>query len=327
MKNSLGLSLLFAVTMLLSTHCSARDAEAEKREKVLGDAIEIVSANAYNAAAVDWLEVKKKAFAILKLDNSENGLKASLFFVVSKLKDGHSSYVAARTSSLPSTSQPSLLRVKPISELVANSASYPVLKMNSWMGREAASARAATEQVRSTLSEAVKGQDCGLIVDFSSNSGGNMWPMVIGLLPLLSDGVLGAFEAADGVRTSIVSAGEIVLLGGKPHYLNFPPLPVLQSTPKFVALIIGQHTASSGEISALMFKGQDNTRFFGAETSGHSSANRGFPLDNGGTLFVTTAATIDRNGEKYFGSVLPDAQSETPLVDATEWLNAQCKHE
>jgi hypothetical protein len=38
----------------------------------------------------------------------------------------------------------------------------------------------------------------GWIVDLRGNSGGDMWPMVAGLGPIIGDGVLGAFVAPDG---------------------------------------------------------------------------------------------------------------------------------
>ena len=315
--------LLYLLAMLPSASCFARESNHVKRENILQDAIQIAAKNGYNASKVDWVHVEAAALDILKSENSDAGLNAGLFFIVSKLKDGHSFYMPPRAD--PQLSSAPRRITKPISEVIAGG-TYPILNMHAWMGGDARSVRSATEQVRRSLIEATHGGNCGLIIDFSSNSGGNMWPMVIGLLPVLSEGVLGAFENVEGLRTTIVSTGDLLLMGGKPHFLNFPALAVPEKKPKFIALILGQHTASSGEISVLMFKGQNNVQFFGHETAGHSSANRGFPLKNGGQMFVTTSATIDRNGDKYLGSVQPDVESKNPVLVASKWLDAQCQN-
>ena len=41
---------------------------------------------------------------------------------------------------------------------------------------------------------------CGWIVDLRENPGGNMWPMIAGVGPILGEGVLGAFVDPDSVR-------------------------------------------------------------------------------------------------------------------------------
>ena len=42
---------------------------------------------------------------------------------------------------------------------------------------------------------------CGWIVDLRSNTGGNMWPMLAALGPLLDGGLVGAFTAPDATST------------------------------------------------------------------------------------------------------------------------------
>jgi carboxyl-terminal processing protease len=298
--------------------------DAEHRTAILREAIHVVSENAYNSSKVDWSRVAADALGILAGDNSDAGLDASILFVIAKLKDGHSRYVSGRSPALTTRAPPSVRAPLPIGSVTLASGSVPIVKVNAWSGGDMGQVRAAAKSLRGTLNEALSQETCGIIVDLSSNSGGNMWPMLAGLLPLLSEGTLGAFESADGVRSTIVSTGDSLILGGQPHYLNWPTLADPRFLPGFIALIVGPQTASSGEITALMFRGQANVRVFGRRTAGHASANRAFKLANGSTLVLTTAATIDRTGKKYWDPIDPDVESEGPIESAHDWLRNQC---
>src|SRR5690606_12126045 len=134
----------------------------------------------------------------------------------------------------------------------------------------------AATDTRQALVTALSKESCGMILNFSQNSGGNMWPMVMGVLPLLSEGVLGGFEGRDARRTSIVSTGSGLLVAGADHFLNALALPQPTYRPDHVAVILGERTASSGEIVALLFKGQNNVRYFGQRTAGVPTANQTF---------------------------------------------------
>lgn len=154
-----------------------------------------------------------------------------------------------------------------------------------------------------------------------------MWPMLIGLSPLLSDGRLGTFRGADGTASRIEKNGKLIALGGKPHYLNSSSAELPVERAPEIAILLGSRTASSGEITPLMFHGQKNVRYFGQRTSGFTSANQVFPLANGGTLILTTSMTEDRNGRQYPEGIDPDVVSQEPLDDAAEWLRGQCRSE
>lgn len=197
----------------------------------------------------------------------------------------------------------------------------PVLAVNAWAGREQA---VAVRQLRQALNAALAKPGCGLILDFSRNSGGNMWPMVIGLLPLLPDGTLGGFEDRDAQQTRIVSAGGKLLIDGSPHFLGTLDLQQPAALPQRLAIVVGDRTASSGEITALMFKGQRNAIFFGRPSAGIASANKVFALPNGGSIALTSAATLDRSGRRHTGPIFPDVASDVPVLAADQWVRSAC---
>lgn len=309
------------VVLLTGFHASgATTPKSDSRQAVLDSAVELSEQNALNALKVDWPSAKRTATDILLNDNTDAGLAASIRYVLGKLQDRHSFY--RPLSSDPAQSAASEPHIpKPIAAASASPAGTPLLVMNSWAGRDVST---AATKVRQELTTALNQQPCGIIVDLSPNGGGNMWPMVIGLLPLLTDGTLGAFEDREKKRTSIVSTGNGLLVAGSPHSLNTLNLIRPNASPGHVAVIVGPRTASSGEITAILFKGQDNVRFFGRRTAGVPTANRTFTLSNGALLALTTAVALDRDGNGYTTSVTPDVETDDPIGAADNWINSKC---
>lgn len=185
-----------------------------------------------------------------------------------------------------------------------------------------------------TVQNAIRDKDraerCGWVVDLRSNSGGNMWPMLLGLAPLLEEAGgsavrIGAFIAADAVRSWSSHDGAVwlekkkLLDGGLSVYrLRQPGAPV--------AVLLGPLTASSGEAMALAFRGRANTRSFGRPTAGYSTGNRPERLPDGSLLVVTSSVMVDRNGQGDGRKIAPDvevADSGDAAAAARDWLLAQ----
>ena len=130
----------------------------------------------------------------------------------------------------------------------------------------------------------------GVVIDLRDNTGGNMYPMISAVSPLLPDGVILQFK-------------------GK------------KRTP--VAILTNDMTASSGEATLLCFRGLDNTKTFGSPTAGFASANQPFPLKNGYSLALTTGCDVARTGEVFCDDpIAPDVETETPLEDAISWIQS-----
>ncbi|MEN5040050.1 S41 family peptidase [Stenotrophomonas sp. TWI1149] len=184
------------------------------------------------------------------------------------------------------------------------------------------------------LQNAIRSKDraerCGWVVDLRGNSGGNMWPMLLGLAPLLeeADGEaprIGAFATADAERSWSSHDGAVwleqkkLLDGGAAVYrLRHPGAPV--------AVLFGPRTASSGEATALAFRGRANTRSFGQPTAGFSTGNRTERLPDGSALLVTGNVMVDRNGQGNGGRIAPDVvvgEGEDAAAAARDWLLAQ----
>ena len=174
------------------------------------------------------------------------------------------------------------------------------------------------------------GMRCGWIVDLRDNSGGNMWPMLLGMAPLLRTSVVnnedvGSFETAQGperwtlTATAVQRAGKPVLDFGQTGYVLRQP-----GTP--VAVLFGQRTGSSGEASALAWRGRAQTRSFGQPTAGVSTGNNVRTLADGSRLLLTTTVMRDRNDRGDGLKIEPDQRIEgdaATLAAAQAWLLAQ----
>lgn len=156
----------------------------------------------------------------------------------------------------------------------------------------------------------------GVIVDLRGNTGGNMYPMIASVSPLLPDGIVLKFQSRkqtspvwlDYVMGSCQLSAESVV--------KFP-----SSTP--VAILTDDHTGSSGEATLLCFRGLDNVRTFGAPTAGYASGNMSYTLSDGYLFAITRSADVARTGEVFCEDpILPDVPTETPLADAIAWITS-----
>ncbi len=174
------------------------------------------------------------------------------------------------------------------------------------------------------------GSRCGWIVDLRGNTGGNMWPMLLGAAPLLrtTPGAIedvGSFATAEGpsrwqLTPSSVRLGKRVRvdLGAPGYQLKHPGAPV--------AVLIGPRSASSGEASVLAFRGRPQTRSFGQPTAGLSTANEMRPLVDGSALLLTTSVMQDRRGGGDGLKIEPDQRTDGDAATAAAaqaWLLAQ----
>jgi carboxyl-terminal processing protease len=190
------------------------------------------------------------------------------------------------------------------------------------------------EQVKNTI-QAVDGAGvCGWVVDLRQNTGGNLWPMLAGVGPLLGEGELAASVYPDGRRVPVwhrdgqAGFGDYTQLRVRSPYRLF-----VSSVP--VAVLQGPATASSAEVLAVAFRSRPATRSFGAPTRGLSAGNRTFALADGAALVLTVAATTDNQGRVYAGPIVPDealgrmqqpsgteSAADAALAAAVAWLEA-----
>jgi carboxyl-terminal processing protease len=150
----------------------------------------------------------------------------------------------------------------------------------------------------------------GWVVDLRGNVGGNMWPMLAGIGPVLGEGDrLGEFFSTDGHSVWRYRDGVASEVRDDGKEARYPPVGAapykVAGTPK-VALLVDNRTGSSGEATAIAFRGRPNTRFFGEHTQGVSTANEVFSLSDGASIWLTIGVDADRSGKQYIEGFDPD---------------------
>ncbi|MBZ0318901.1 MAG: PDZ domain-containing protein [Anaerolineae bacterium] len=173
---------------------------------------------------------------------------------------------------------------------------------------------------------------CGWIVDLRQNSGGNSWPMMVGVGPILGEGEVGGFVDNKGNKATWVYQDGQALVNGIPIENTFYPLDPMPNLP--VAVLTSSFTASAGEMVLVAFVGRPNTRRFGEPSAGLTTGNNGIELSDGAFLNLAQVFAMDRNGNIYDGPVAPDefvsidwanygTESDPVIQAALAWLDSE----
>jgi len=151
-----------------------------------------------------------------------------------------------------------------------------------------------------------------------------MWPMIAGVGPVLGEGLIGYFIDPAGVETFWEYRNGASWVSGVMQQSVTMAYRLKRELPK-VAVLSDNGIASSGEATLIAFRQRPSTRSFGAATCGLSTANRGFPINDGSLLNLTVAVMADRTKTKYGDTIAPDEVFADPtqaLQRAIAWLQS-----
>ncbi len=167
------------------------------------------------------------------------------------------------------------------------------------------------------------------IIDLRYNGGGNMYPMVSGIAPLIGEGIVGKLVSAnyDILFNWTITNGNFVY--DVPDIVSLPNKPIFKVIPK-IAVLTSRWTASSGEIVATTLKGRPNTKFFGEATGGYATNVGWEVIDEKIILAISTGMFCDRNGVVYnknipvdkeiLFEVLKETDKDKCVIEAIKWL-------
>lgn len=333
--------LLSALVCVALTACGDTSAPAEPEyalgpaaEAYLIKALDIMERHSIKRHEIEWVAFRQETLEdggdAQTPEETYEALRAALL----RLGDNHSDFVpppsqppagasAPTGSGAPSRAEPSAVTLVP---------GMGYVDVPAFSGGGSAGDRHATTYHR--LIEEVDGTQatCRWIVDLRGNTGGNMWPMLAGVGPILGDGIVGYFIDPDRVvlawfyRGGDASLTEAVLASAEMPYRLREPL-------VHVAVLTDSLTASAAEAVAIAFKGRPDTRSFGQPTFGVSTANSAFRLSDGALMILTISTMVDRDGTRYGQEVVPDelitgTKTGDPATDdvlraAFEWIGTQ----
>jgi hypothetical protein len=285
----------------------------------LDEVIGVMQKNSIRRLTIDWAAFRAGVFSAAGAAQSVAQTYPRISTALGLLGDGHSSYTAASGTVLFVPNR----TCRPSGALPAVSVPPTIgyVRVGAFSGT-AAQATAFANGIQNTIRLADRDDLIGWIVDLRGNGGGNMWPMLAGLGPVLGEGLLGWFIDPAGAETPWQYRDGTSWSGATAGQRVDAPYTVKKPNPK-VAALVDNGVASSGEATFIAFRKRPNTRSFGVATCWLSTANSGFVLSDGARLNLTVSVMADRDKTKYGDQVQPDEtiEGQSPVVErAIAWL-------
>ena len=314
---------LFLIILMVFVSCSSSENDdPPANEEVVNFLIEVVNfmeVNSINRNTIDWSnfrnQVLEKGSIAQRIDQTDDALRLALVL----LGDNHS-FIRKQNGTFITGSN---VNCPPSSlETVATPENIGYVQVRSFSGADQGAVVAFAENIQEDIRTQDNQDITGWIVDLRNNTGGNMWPMLAGIGPILGEGTVGYFIGPDNSRQVWSFSDGAAILGSRPLVKVSENYELLNPNPK-VAVLLNTAVISSGEAIAISFIGRENTMSFGSETCGLSTANSAFALSNGWTLLLTTAYMADRNQNVFGVPITPDtpATNRTIVQDAINYLN------
>jgi len=302
---------------MVFTSCDS-DKISDQARVYLNEVLDIMEKNSINKTKINWVDFKNEVFSTVPTAQIISDTYPGIRKALTLLGDNHSHFISPSGLVIYVGPSGSLENIG--TPAIPNDVGYVKVTAYSGSSNDAQAIAFATliqYQIRNQDNFKIK----GWIVDLRNNTGGNMWPMLVGIGPILGEGVAGYFIFSDGRLYSWGFENGISVSNGYPITQLSDSYKLLIPNPK-VAVLLNSAVSSSGEVIAISFIGRDNTKSFGSATCGLSTANSTFKLSDNATLNLTTAHLADRNKKTYGVPINPDVKSsiETIINDALAWI-------
>lgn len=273
----------------------------------LDEALDTIQRYALNRDSANWPKVREQAFFMASGAKNYEDCYPAIQHMLGKLKDHHSFLMSAVESKAWSEPQAEAYKNMPLTTgeiLDGNIAYLNMPAVNS--GSNEANTYFANE-LHNLLEKLDQSKPKAWILDLRNNGGGNCWPMLAGIGPLLGEGKCGYFINKDGTDSgawfykkgrSGTGKATITSVSRKPYKLR--------QKQALLAVLTGPSTGSSGEVVTVAFRKRPNTRSFGRPTAGLSTGNGNYALRDGAQIFLTSSVYADRQKEAYGQEITPD---------------------
>ena len=167
--------------------------------RYLDDVLDLVEGDALHAARVDWLRARARAREVASRATSPADTYPYLRDVLRELDDDHSYLADPDEAAEMRAGSPPL----PEGERRETRSGHPVARVVvPWhTNTDNLSGAAFADRLRGVVRELDGPAVARWIVDLRTNGGGNMWPMLLGLAPLLDGPTVGWFVDREGARS------------------------------------------------------------------------------------------------------------------------------
>ncbi len=312
MRWTIGLAVI-AFVMASARADDQADMSPEARTE-LAAAIDDLKTHHMNRATVEWPAVEAEAWRRAVGAKTAADAYPAIRYVIAQLHEKHTflepaDYVKAIMADRPETYAAKLSNQLP--EVLPLAGGIGYLSVPQHEG-SAAHDIAYASALYDGLRRFARSHTCRFIVDLRRDGGGNMFPMIAGLLPFLGSPPYGYWDNGDGAY--------------QPWIVTWAGHNTIDLSHSAVAVLISDFTHSAGEFTAMTFEGRANTRVFGEPSGGLVTANVAFTLPDGAHLAVSEGWGTDRLKRPYRVAIVPDEQTGEgqPTLDAAiAWLKKQ----
>jgi carboxyl-terminal processing protease len=285
--------------------------------------LNLMETNSINRKTIDWTAFRSRVKAEAGNAQTVPELYDAIRVALGLLADNHSFYLTADGTTISNPQRGCGQRISGTASVPARIGYVPV----GGFSGTATEATAFADGILAAIRQADRADLVGWIVDLRGNTGGNMWPMIAGVGPVLGEGTAGFFVDPDGVGTSWGYSNGASILAGREMQRASGSYRLIRGEPR-VAVLTDGAVVSSGEAVTVAFRKRPATRSFGLPTCGKSTANSSYRLTDGAMLLLTTALMADRERTRYGDTITPDEAHPDltqAVASAVAWLQSQAR--
>ncbi len=311
-------AFLYSSLILLCTSCCISNGPyhlSNQSQLYIDEVIATLKLHSVKKKEIDWVAFRNNVYKAAERSKTIEDTYPAITYAINLLGDNHSYFAPAKPTK-------KMQEDKPLPELIDEKvpANIGYINLPFCIGDEKQTAnyiQLITEKFARQNRENTK----GWIVDLRDSFGGNMWPMMAAVSPLLSNGVQGYFTDADETTAIWKYESGQVFLNDILMAENRNVIALINRNIK-IAVLTNRVTASSGEAMTVVFKGLPNAKSFGESTFGVSTGCESFTMSDGSRINLATSIFTDRNHHQYGNAIEPDMSCEQNKVleEAIQWI-------
>ena len=239
--------------------------------------------NSIKRNEIEWEDFRNQVYEKAGAAQSVDETYGAIQLALTLLGDNHSFFVKPDGNSIWGTSNFRCIGEGFNKPTLPDNIGYIAVRISS--GSDNQKMIAFAEDIQKSIKAEDNVNVLGWIVDLRGSGGGNMWPALAGIGPILGEGTAGYFIDPNDQQTSWGYSNGASINNQTPVVQLSNPYELINPNPK-VAVLLDKGIASSGEAIAISFISRDNTKSFGSPTCGLSTANSGFNLSNNALLYL-----------------------------------------
>lgn len=320
-SNSFMLRLgMYALIILMYINCTPSQKKVPNEVKsYLNEVLNLLEKKSVNRKSINWSIVRDSVFQKAAHANNIKQTYPAVTLAVSMLNDHHSYFRSVTEYENDTNNNPLPILVD---ELTPKDIGY--IRIPFCVGT-AEEINTYISVIQYKFKQQANLHVKGWIIDLRGNFGGNMWPMLLALEPLIGNGTLGYFVDADNKHESWKLKNGKAYINDTLIYENLT-FEKLDLTSQYVAVITDNQTASSGEAISISFKCRNNTKSFGSPTFGVSTGCVSHQLSDGSIINLAESVFADRKMKTYGTKVHPDVETTDPITQSLNWIYSMNKN-